>query len=100
MHKSTLIRAAPVALALLLGSAFVGYAHADPPKAPDQKKPAKKILEQHFCCAETYNKDGKKSGTDCSTIDDKDVSVCRLGGGAVLFCPGAWDLNTSGTATC
>ena len=55
---------------------------------------------QHFCCAETYNKSGEKYGTDCETIDKGDVKACTLTGGAVLYCPGAWDLNTSGTATC
>jgi hypothetical protein len=79
---------------------FAFLATLGPNDKEDQPKGPKPVEDQHFCCTETWNEKGTKYGDDCDTIDKSDVKACRLGGGAILYCNGSWDQNTSGTVTC
>jgi hypothetical protein len=77
-HTTSTRRAAPVALVLLLGAAFVGYARADSPDAPPNKddQPLTRVKkEQSFCC-DSVNSAGKGSGEGCVTVNEEDVDGC------------------------
>lgn len=91
-----------ITLAAVLTAGMFGYARADSPDnvGPPSPTKKKKLPKQHFCCSETYSKDGKLYGTDCDFIGQSDVKVCVLSGGAVLYCPGAYARDTGGTTTC
>lgn len=92
----------PLALATALCAGLAGYAHAespddlDPPECTNKKK----ALEQHFCCESAQDKDGRKSGSGCETVDRGDIKACTRDGGTVLYCPGSWILDAHGKATC
>jgi hypothetical protein len=68
----------------------------DPPLAPSDLPPE----EQHFCCEKTWSNGGEYHGKDCDLIGSSSAETCRLGGGKVLYCPGAWRDGEDGVTSC
>jgi hypothetical protein len=102
MQQNRITRVGVPALALVLTSACLGYARADPPAVlPLQPPECAKPKAQHFCCVETWSdKDGGQHGDDCETIGADGLKSCALLGGATLHCAGSWNMNSGADVSC
>jgi hypothetical protein len=96
------LRAGLPALALLLASAFVGYASAEPPQGPTDKDdrpngPKVVIKTEYFCCdsVDPGGNDGAGTGQGCVKTTEDNINGCRFW----LACPGG-ATGSDGTTTC
>lgn len=93
-------------LVALLAACGVSSPDAAPnsPGQPEQIEPPNdddpEVDEQYFCCEKTWSKDGEYHGQDCDLIGSGAAETCRLGGGKVLYCPGAWGDGENGVTSC